>query len=245
MTLFVIAKTIAYSLRDRPSEPHFRFISGLDEWIPIITFNWDVLIESAVLRRERRVSYAIPRAPDWDPTGKGLRSQKILKLHGSLNWAYCHRCDSVTFLTEKERVADFLLTNHGVVCKTCESSDNLHIVIVPPVLAKLDEGDPVMRAVWRDAYHELRQAERVYIIGYSFPPSDVQTRLFLCKALREAPGLQEICVVSRPKFGTDRAQFEDRYTQALSGSQQEDNIRFYYQRFSRLDLGRLRSGPFA
>ncbi len=103
--------------------------------------------------------------------------------------------------------------------------------MIPPVLSKLDQADIAMQAIWEDAYKVLKGAERVVIIGYSFPPTDIQTKIFISKALREAKGLKEIKVVTRPKFGSVKSQFEDRYTSALEGSEKMDCLRFDYRTF--------------
>lgn len=232
-TVFLIAKVITAKVEGPRSQMHIDFIKNhVEDFVPIITLNWDILLDNAILANERRVTYAFRDHGDWDPDGKGTRSQVLLKLHGSLNWLLCRACGRVSYLPRKEDAVSFLVGRAlGITCSSCETNDELDVLLIPPVLSKLERGDSLIEQVWRDAYMRLQDAKRVVIIGYSFPPTDIQTKLFISKALKAADNLKKIEVVTRPKFGSARSQFEDRYVDALKGSDKTDCLDFVYKTF--------------
>ncbi len=233
--LFLIAKVITERLHGPVSEQHLQFVGRLDNWTPIITLNWDALLDNAIVETQRRrVSYVFPKQPDYDPKGRGSSSQKLLKLHGSLNWLYCEDCKLVSVLDQKESAIEFLAGDRSSLsCHSCHISTSAEILMVPPVLGKLHRASATMSAIWDDAYKVLRDAHRVFVIGYSFPPSDLQTRLFISRALSAAANLRLVKVITKPKFGTRAAQFEDRYADMLRGSGQVDLLEFEYISFGR------------
>ncbi len=237
-TLFLISKVITQRLAERlsggRSKAHVDFAAALDPWAPILTLNWDILLDNALLEQRRNVSYALPGHRDLEPQRRGSQSQVLLKLHGSLNWLWCRSCGSVNYLREKEDAVRFQLGMAGeIACWKCSSEHDFEVLLVPPVLSKLEQGGSLVEAVWSDAFGRLRDARHIVIVGYSFPPADIQTKLFISKALGEADKLESIEVVTRPKFGSTSSQFEDRYVEALKGSEKVELLNFNYERFGK------------
>ncbi len=236
-TLYLIAKVLADSLRGRVSPYYTSFVEKLEDFVPVITLNWDILLEEAMLGQKRKIDYMIAGEPPWDPDRRWRRAQRVFKLHGSLNWIRCGKCLRLTFEREKVPIATFLLSGEGRQCQHCGERKDLSVLMVPPVLSKLT-GDPVVRGIWTEAYKVLKDATRVHIVGYSFPPTDLQTRLFIQKGLGEASKLERIYVITRPKFGTERVRFEDRYVDALGGGRVGAKVEFVWKTFSDYCLGR-------
>jgi hypothetical protein len=58
--------------------PYDRLVASLNERTAIVSFNWDVLIETAFLRADRAFRYL--------PTIKSPIGTVLLKPHGSINW---------------------------------------------------------------------------------------------------------------------------------------------------------------
>lgn len=239
--LFTIAKVITQSLGESVSGTHLEFANQLRiSFAPIITLNWDILLDRAIVESGSKVEYALPRAGEWNPHASSERSIVLMKLHGSLNWLVCgeKNCGLVSYFGEKKSATEFLRTRTGLACSHCGSEKKLDILFVPPVLAKLGGSDGPLLNVWENAYSVLTEARRVYIAGYSFPSTDIQIRLFLNKALRAAKNLNRVCVITTPKFGTARTHFEDHYVGMLSGSGKQDQIDFVYKRFGRVVTSR-------
>jgi|GEM_PF-2594886 len=213
----------------------------------IITTNWDTILESSRQwpLESGWINYGCVKP--YDPISYSEFSDYgpkfcILKLHGSLNWGYCENCGHIYYLTEK--ISDRLTSLDGVKCNddNCrENNFNLQRMIVPPKLSKLIKPEPNSDSVsatspyfklvhiWKKAYNYLKLCERIFFIGYSFPETDVQMRVLISSTLRMNTNLKEVIIVSSPKHGNSRVNFEERYLSILPKGQLE----FYYNTFER------------
>ena len=238
-TLYLIAKVIAVSLGRQVSDLHEKFAENfIKRGGDTITFNWDITLDRAMVSKEARVDYSFPKPSDWGKTN--WYPHTLLKLHGSLNWKFCRECNCVDPLDEKETATDWFLGKSALVCGACGRSDNTEVLMIPPVLTKLADKSSVMTAIWKRAFEVLRGAKQVFIIGYSFPETDLQSRVLISRGLTESKDLEQIFVVTKPKFGSERQRFEDRYIEALAHSGKRDKVRFEYDTFREFVL---RGGP--
>ena len=101
----------------------------------------------------------------------------ILKLHGSSNWFWAGATtgDNIYFDFTDNQEANY---------------DNLIMgmkpYIIPPVLDKNSFYNHVaIRALWQRAEQLLKQADEIYIVGFSFPPTDLSVRYLFQTALHE------------------------------------------------------------
>jgi hypothetical protein len=155
----------------------------------VISFNWDVLLELAILRAGRTYCYL--------PSPRRTGSVVVLKPHGSINWhALLDRemlmiapggnidvigdnlSSYLCYANEPLRPFDF---THS----TIEYALSRVPAIVPPTDSKVlavggiprdgfvAEGHArTMRAIWRRIADALDQAAELVIIGYSLPGTD-------------------------------------------------------------------------
>jgi NAD-dependent SIR2 family protein deacetylase len=212
----------------------------------IITTNWDIVLES---------SKQFPLEGGWvdyeSVTAHDATSNKvnpltevsgfkhhILKLHGSLNWGFCDNCERIYYLN-KEIYEDLTLfdddvASYGVECNNEACRENhikLKTVIVPPTLSKLAKAQPQLVSIWNKAKDYLKLCNKIYFIGYSFPETDMQMRIFISNALRENSNLNKVIIVSSQKHGASRVEFEERYLSVLSRVVSPSKIDFYYKGF--------------
>jgi hypothetical protein len=171
--------------RTWPTEDYGRLVElfrGLDpsmNWVrsSVITFNYDVALDYALMVAGIPIDYCLA---DSRPQG----ALRLMKLHGSLNWKWCDRCQG---LVEEWDLAKFLkgriiynpsgkpipLEIASEISKqkhTC--GDGLQPFLVPPTWNKAVYSTRLAR-VWAGAAAELADAEEIIVIGYSLPPSDV------------------------------------------------------------------------
>lgn len=161
--------------------------------ICVITFNYDLGIDYAFTHLDAHINYGTRILSDPDNTDIPL-----LKLHGSLNWTQdtdqikISSCiknakHSLSVLRDKGyqfsgspyqspsgifKPAD---KNAGFPCPTSiltDQTNDLTPFIVPPTWNKGAYHSAISMA-WRNAARFLRDAEVVYAIGYSAPPSDM------------------------------------------------------------------------
>jgi NAD-dependent SIR2 family protein deacetylase len=149
----------------------------------ILTFNYDLCLDWALNLSGLQPDY---RLPNDGPEDRG--SVDVLKLHGSLNWAFCEQCGIVPkrlhALTQAElgRVirpaagSDVRLAITDAIayqtCSRCSKSFSGEPVIVPPTWNKGSFSSGSMKTVWARAAKHLAEAEYIVIIGYSVPPTD-------------------------------------------------------------------------
>ena len=108
----------------------------------------------------------------------------LLKLHGSANWYYSGRPD---FYGENILYADVPAFGDATAGDEGRHADK-ETLIIPPVTEKTTYfTNETVNRVWLEAADALSTAERVFVIGYSLPPSDLGMRLFLATVRRDPP----------------------------------------------------------
>lgn len=104
-----------------------------------------------------------------------------LKLHGSVNWGKCKKCEKIIPCREFDttiytRGKDYSIIPIISKLKTlkCECGEPLEEdpFIVPPTWNKTAHHEQI-EEVWKRAASELRDAENIFVLGYSFPETDM------------------------------------------------------------------------
>lgn len=154
------------------------FVSRLNPTQDIIfTFNWDCLLESIL--NERSIGWQYRNTQGY--SGRGLT---IYKLHGSVNWFFfpshlrpAHgdfykqmQNDDITkgciYYCELRGLEDTI--------EQFELQTNAIPFIVPPTYFKVFDG---ITELWSKAFEELKEANEINVIGYSFPELDFFSEL--------------------------------------------------------------------
>ena len=175
----------------------------------IITLNYDTLIESAaragvpeeprtgetlqdnkrhILPGQIYPSYftnvaARGGAGLWGE--ESLKTFRLLKLHGSVNWYYSGREIFFGETIFYNDIPEFEIPeDENARSKKLGQLMGLvgdkEMLIIPPVSEKTTYfNNETIRALWKEAGEALREASTVYIIGYSLPPSDLGMQMFL------------------------------------------------------------------
>jgi hypothetical protein len=145
----------------------------------LVTTNWDLLLDAA---RDARFG---SEAQDYGTTGnvvlegasgpRGDKRPKLLKLHGSLSWRYCPRCQRLV-IDPLHHVAGERIERATCLC-TCRFSE----LIVTPGFVR-EYRNVHLLTIWREALLTLARAAQWIFIGYSLPADDVGIRTLLLKA---------------------------------------------------------------
>ena len=200
--------------------------------VSVITFNYDVAVDFA-LRRRFEVDYGF---------GSGVpRAMPVLKLHGSLNWFECKTCEQIVWWDLKQftlKLTGVEATSSALPLKLSErfgewehgaSADHdvsKKPVIVPPTWSKA-EYHRALSPVWRRAALELRDAENIYVVGFSLPTTDEFFRYLYGLGTVGDTILQRFWVVDPDPSGAVEQRFR-----ALLGPGAEQRFRFFKDRFS-------------
>jgi NAD-dependent SIR2 family protein deacetylase len=157
--------------------------------------NYDCLVDDCLTRMGVQPVYGLedPRLPVELNLCKYKMS--FLKLHGSANWLRCdsEQCRGKTIVadgTPAKRLEYF----YGQNCPHCHQKE-VQPIIVPPTWAKGGQSG-VLGPVWTEALRALREAGRIFIIGYSMPSTDAFFRYMLALALASNESLNKVIIVN-------------------------------------------------
>ena len=162
----------------------------------IITMNYDCLVDDCLARMGVLPAHGL-KDPELPPEHRRFGYEmSVLKLHGSANWFKCTsgRCPEKIMIaggTPAKRLEYFYAPH----CPHCGQT-TVEPVIVPPTWAKGGQSE-LLRPVWSQALKAIREAGRIFIIGYSMPSTDEFFRYMLALALASNEGLDKVVVVNR------------------------------------------------
>lgn len=172
--------------------PFDALVKAVDSHSVIVSFNWDVLLEMAVLRAGREYSYLPP----------GLKGDGVLLLkpHGSINW-FASLDRELLYVNESSNLWVIGPNISSYMCykklpldpvdfskTTVEYVLSRTPAIVPPSATRaLDVGgvprdgfvahghDLTMQATWLTVAQAIDRARQLVVIGYSLPGTDGAT----------------------------------------------------------------------
>lgn len=175
--------------------------------------NYGVTVRSAVGRSgavpegrpdERRYYRADPRYDHLVRKGH----VPLLKLHGSLNWLSCPRCDELDVTLLEKGTAEILTFPELGRCGFGFCTARYQALLVGPSLEQRYE-NRILREVWTQAELALSRAERLIVVGYSLPEADYLIRAMLARHFSKRS--EGVLVVSRGESGTVDPPLETRY----------------------------------
>jgi hypothetical protein len=200
--IFCMAKILRIELRSPGGERRYQryhrlFIQNLlDDRTRVshsfISLNYDILLDYALLNQYPRldvdygVSFRNVRRP------RSGRSVKLLKLHGSLNWAFCPVCNNL-WLSLGGKISDRIVSDS----MRCNRGHNQQPLLIPPTWLKVYD-NVYLKKIWLDAENTLRDADAVFFIGYSLPESDFHIRYLLKKSLHRKNTYPRIVAITKP-----------------------------------------------
>ncbi|MFA4820281.1 MAG: hypothetical protein WC613_04980 [Candidatus Aenigmatarchaeota archaeon] len=257
--IYLISKVLDITLAGRDFRIHKSFMETIGHKAPvtsIISLNYDILFDIYYTSYPRLDKMSegeflisgINYGCNYTKFDGEFQNKKeintgarlsLLKLHGSLNWLQCKNCNKM-FSTLDGKILHRLYEepDYKFKCPTCGDS-LLKPLLIPPSLTKLaiiSDSSP-MKKIWDSAFRELVGADKIVIIGYSFPEADIHFKLFLQGALhrnvRERKSPVKIKVITRNKFGEDKVKFEDNYKRVFGGLGEMLDIEFIYRDFSK------------
>lgn len=164
-----------------------------DEEVPVITFNYDTLIERAIAHMSRVRTFAdVYAAPLMERTAAGDGAVfgadeplgpvlSLYKLHGSTNWAFGGLAappnDRIVLTDPFLRWTEQGTRPSSEAARYRSRFADLTALIVPPTLSKGPYFSNLgLRAQWAGAAHALARAMRLTVFGYSFPSGDIVAR---------------------------------------------------------------------
>lgn len=190
--------------------------SGRRIFPSLFTFNYDVALDYALHWSNLRVTYRL----DFPANTAG--DIELGKLHGSLNWGQCPKCNEVVphglgqYFKEigwRTPRADMQVPlnypSRLIQLDHCEEHKLGGPFVVPPTWNKAAHYSQI-QPVWRLAAERLSQAQHIYVIGYSLPESDHFFRHLYGLGTLGPTRLKRFCVVNpEPSGGPTEQRFRE------------------------------------
>jgi hypothetical protein len=100
-----------------------------------------------------------------DPSRKFYKNNQgrgipLIKLNGSMDWAFNRETEKIKLLHRDIRATDYF------------SEKKQDDGVEPHIFLPYQQKDELMKPLWERAKKELSEADKITIIGYSFPPYD-------------------------------------------------------------------------
>lgn len=193
------------------------------ERLTIVTFNHDLVVENVLLQLPRVQRWCVDQGYgpiELNPVRSAMNVSKmprhnpatcdhsipveLLKLHGSLNWQVETRSHEPSFSDlfprpERQVRIDCItdrVPNVTLSRRRGRRTYKLWPQIVPPVYGKQSVITGRFGALWTYAGERIRQADRLVIVGYSMPVTDVHTEKMLARCIRDNPRLRDLEVIN-------------------------------------------------
>jgi hypothetical protein len=189
------------------TSPHYAWFTSDQYPQVVVTSNWDTMAERAALLAGRTVRLLWPRdTRDRRITALRRGEVVILKLHGSIDWGtYATRSVLKTPLAEFYSALETAVRKRTAFERATKPADlplrfrsledkrdgqGKRVGFAPPLMATMAVGKQaqidLLGTVWDDAYWCLSRAATLGVVGYSFPPDDLELRTLLRMTTRRA-----------------------------------------------------------
>lgn len=185
-----------------------RVLRELSPGDALISFNWDTLAETIVLRMLGKDLVQVP----YPVTNTQVR---LIKPHGSLSWE--HRSDAPVHFQEGSNPRLQPMAVESVHAEPASFAQPLVLGAVPIKSELLEEIQryqfglyETISAQWREVVDVLSRVTEIVVVGYRFPAEDAYGRFLFREAVLRRPkqtGLPPICYYALSK---DREQLKER-----------------------------------
>jgi len=145
----------------------------------IITTNYDGCMDEALLKHNLPIKGTIVEHGE-DSTN----AIELIKMHGSINWAYCESCQEVRefdLLQMKETYEKDILSYPVIgICKNCKGTRRP--LLVPPLSFKFLMF-PNLVDIWNSARQTIENARYLIVVGYSFSEADTYITKIISRSM--------------------------------------------------------------
>jgi len=162
----------------------------------IITTNYDGCMDEALLKEKIILKGTISGENENNPD-----AVQLIKMHGSINWAYCDSCQDVRefdLLKLKEIYEDDILSYPVLgICKKCGGLRRP--LLVPPLSFKFLMF-PNLIDIWNSARQAIDEADYLIIVGYSFSEADTYITKIISRSMSIKNRQKMIIVNTNPNL---------------------------------------------
>ncbi|HHF58347.1 MAG TPA: hypothetical protein ENL41_02860 [candidate division WOR-3 bacterium] len=177
----------------------------------IITTNYDGCMDEAILRNGIHLKGTIGSESEEN----NADAVQLIKMHGSINWAYCDSCQDVRefdLLELKETYEKDKLSYPVMgICKNCGGLRRP--LLVPPLSFKFLMF-PNLIDIWNSASQSIEEADYLIIVGYSFSEADTYITKIISRSMSMKENQKMIIVNTNPNLVPT---LRDRFSAHIDG----------------------------
>lgn len=224
-TLFGLLTSTMISASPNPThEAIVNFIKGHPN-TSIITTNYDGCMDEALLKEKIPLKGTISGENENNP-----KAVRLIKMHGSINWAYCDSCQDVQEfnLLELKEIYDTDKLSYPVlgICKKCGGLRRP--LLVPPLSFKFLMF-PNLIDIWNSARQTIEEADYLIVVGYSFSEADTYITKIISRSMT-IKNNQKMIIVNpdynlvptlRERFSAHIDDFDEKRIVKACGSSEE------------------------
>lgn len=161
----------------------------------VISFNYDLALDYVLEFHDGPgfINYCL------DGQRHNVNAVKLIKLHGSLNWATCSKksCKKIRVISIRDEIGirgSSIEVSKEMEKYRCECGAKLNELplIVPPTWNKTANYN--IENVWRQAVEEMSDAKNIFVVGYSMPKADLFFQYFLALGTLNIANLERFWV---------------------------------------------------
>ncbi|HPQ21060.1 MAG TPA: hypothetical protein PK147_04370 [Saprospiraceae bacterium] len=216
--------------------------------VSVITTNWDITLDNEInnylqiqntkseINHRGVLDYccyisSLNELDQWVESGlfvlgQGGYNVKLIKLHGSMNWLQCPRCNRLYVKLYKRWSGGYVFDHK--YCYHCkrnyheEDNDSFllqTVMIMPTFLKNLENLQ--LKLLWMNAAHELSEASHVVFLGHSLSEADFEFKQLLSRTIRKDATIESVLIEDdNPDNYSGRSKYKTagyRYESFFSG----------------------------
>lgn len=180
-----------------PNRAHEAIVNFVKEHknTSIVTTNYDGCMDEAILKAGLKIKGTIL---DEETNSDAV---ELIKMHGSINWAYCDSCQDVRefdLLELKETYEKDKLSYPVLgICKNCGGLRRP--LLVPPLSFKFLMF-PNLIDIWNSARQSIEEADYLIVVGYSFSEADTYITKIISRSMSMKESQKMIIVNTDPNL---------------------------------------------
>ena len=162
---------------------------------PIVTTNYDCCIDQALTNNKIPFTYSTEFVNTDVSPNPPSEAASLIKLHGSLNWFYCERCQKVRLIDIGETFKDYKnqRSEYPIISVCYECGGQKRALLVPPQAMKFDVVPPLQTLIAK-ATSCFEDKTLIVVVGFSFADADSYISRMLIKAMQESSNTKMVIV---------------------------------------------------
>lgn len=215
--VYLIGQVFENTLKNNPKGVMKKFCGSLTINDIIISTNYDIVADNALRQERHNVNYGekIRGSGSFSESytlfgdekthisfqNDGARKDlnrgdiELLKIHGSLNFLYCPKCEEVDITVGQKGIIYCMRKNFEVQCINPNCTGKYTDLIVTPTYYKIYD-NTFLKETWRRAEKAISSADEVIFIGYSMPDADIEIKCMLLRGIGKNMSRHKIKVVN-------------------------------------------------